>query len=150
MAAIVFDTIASTELTQVRGQGHNPLSPIDDGARVRIKRFNYLATAAEAVDTRIELVELPAGAVVIETALSAMALSNSAELSVGYTLKTTPVDTYEASLLAATAVAASSGVALRGNAVGTDGIQSVYATTSVGALAADDTFAGFILYVVNT
>jgi len=150
MATIAFESTASTELNQVRGQGHNPLSPIDDGARVRVKRFSYTATGEVAIDSRIELAELPAGAVVLQTVVDAMSLSNSAEVSVGYTDKSAPVDTNETKLLAATAAAAISAAGESNVQVGTNGIQSIFATTSVGALAADDTLSGRLVYVVNT
>jgi hypothetical protein len=147
MATVTF-TSASAELTQVRGQGHNPLSPIDDGARVRVKRFSFVAAGGETA-VALELVELPQGAVVLDTVVNEMSLSNSAEIEIGYTVKSAPVDTTSDALLAATAVVAESAPAEKNVLVG-DGIQSVFATTSVGALVAADTFTGYILYVVNT
>lgn len=148
MASIVYSEV-STELAQVRGQGHNPLSPIDDGARVRIKRFAYTATGVVSIASVIEAVELPSGAVVVETVLSSASLSNSAEVEIGYATKSAPTDDNSDALLAATAAAALSAAGERGVEVG-EGIQTVIITTSVGALAAADTLTGFILYVVNT
>lgn len=149
MATIAFNS-ASDQLTQVRGQGHNPLDPINDGGRVRVKQFAYTATGAVGTGSTLELVELPQGALVVDTVLTDLTLSNSAELSVGYTDKSAPTDDSDAALLSATATADSADASRQFVTVGTNGVQSVFATTSVGALAADDTFTGAILYVVNT
>ncbi len=148
MASIVYSD-ASTELTQVRGQGHNPLSPVDDGARVRIKRFSYTATGAVTAGAVLEAVELPSKAVVVETVLSSLSVSNSAEVEIGYATKSAPTDDNSDALLAATATAGLSAAGERAVEVG-EGIQTVTITTSVGDLATDDTLTGYILYVVNT
>jgi len=148
MAAIVYSE-ASDELTQVRGPGYTPLSPIDDGARVRVKRFSYTATGVVADTAVIELVEVPSGAVVIDTVLSDVTIAGAGEVAIGYATKSLPTDDNAATLIAAGAAAAVSAPAARGLELG-EGIQSIIATVDTAALAADDTLTGFILYVVNT
>jgi len=149
MAAIVYSE-ASDELTQVRGPGYTPLSPIDDGARVRVKRFSYTATGVVADTAVIELVEVPSGAVVIDTVLSDVTIAGSGDVAIGYATKSLPTDdNVEALIQAGTTAAAASSADARGLALG-EGIQSIVATVGTADLAADDTLTGFILYVVNT
>ena len=148
MASIVYSEV-SDELAQVRGQGHNPLSPIDDGARVRIKRFSYTATGVVADAAVIELVEVPSGAVIVDTVLSDVTIAGSGEVAIGYATKSAPTDDNATTLIAAGAAAAVSAPAARGLELG-EGIQSIIATVDTADLAAADTLTGFILYVVNT
>lgn len=148
MATITFDG-ASAELLQVRTQNPSPVAPISDGARVRVKRFVFTDTAALAIGSQIELVEIPGEAVILDTVVNAISLSNSAEISIGTTPKSAPTDTTPANLLAAGAVVAESAPAEKNIEVGA-GVTSVFATTSVGALVAADTLSGYVLYVINT
>ena len=149
MATITFDEV-STELASQRQEVPALLPPSVDGGRVRVKRFSYTAAGAVTTGSQIELVELPAGAVVLQTAVSSASYSNSAEVQIGYTSKVNPNDDNDEALFAANAGTGVSGAATSNVEVGTDGTQVVFATTSVGDLAADDSLAGRILYVLNT
>lgn len=54
MAAITISHV-SDQMQQILDPAHRPLSPVDFGARVRVKRFSYTATGDEAVDSIVEL-----------------------------------------------------------------------------------------------
>jgi hypothetical protein len=148
MATITFDG-ASAELLQVRQQNPSPVAPISDGARVRVKRFSFTDTAALASGSQIELVEIPGEAVILDTVVSAISLSNSATIEIGTTPKSAPTDDTTDNLLAATAVVAESAPGEKNIAL-SSGVTSVVGTTGVGALVAGDTLAGYVLYVINT
>jgi hypothetical protein len=149
MAEITF-TGASDQLLQVRGEAFSPLDTVDNGARVRVKRFTYTALGVVAVTTGyVELFDLPSGAVVLGTTLNAVALTGTAKVSVGYSPKGANTDTDKAALLAATAAAVASLPAKTNVAVG-EGVVTVALNVTTAALAADDTVSGFVTYVENT
>ena len=148
MATITFDG-ASSELLQVRAQNPSPVAPISDGARVRVKRFSFTDTAALAIGSQIELVEIPGEAVILDTVVNAISLSNSATIEIGTTPKSAPTNDTSDNLLAATAISAESDSDEKNIDI-TAGVKSVFATTATGALFAGDTISGYVLYVINT
>ena len=148
MANITFDG-ASAELLQVRTLIVSPVAPISDGARVRVKRFNYTDTEALAAGSQIELVEIPGEAVVLTTVLTSETFTGATTVSIGTTPKKAPTDATPASLLAATAVAKIA-AAGKQNVELAAGVTSVFATTASATLTVGDTFAGYVLYVINT
>ncbi len=148
MATITFDEV-STELASQRQEVPSLLPPSTDGGRVRVKRFSYTATGAVTSGSQIELVEITGAAVVLDTVIDTISLSNSATAQIGHTLKSAPEDGNADALLAATTAAAESAPGEK-NIDLPVGVNSIFATTGVGALAANDTLSGYVLYVLNT
>lgn len=145
MAAITFD-YAGTELTQVRAENPSPLAPIESGARVRIKKFSYTATGVVADGSQIELAEFGKNVSIIGGALTTVTIAGSGALDIGWTPTASPVDTNVAAFGSDETAAVAFDPAL----VTTTEKTTVFATVDTAALAADDTFTGYILYVENT
>lgn len=145
MAEITFDNVG-TELTQTRAENPSPLSPIESGARVRVKKFSFTATGAVASGSQVELLEFANRVSILGGAVTNISLSNSATADLGWTLKATPVDDNANVFVDGITAAAAFDPAL----VTTTGLTSLFLTTGVGALAADDVIEGYILYVQNT
>lgn len=145
MAAITFDYVG-TELTQARAENPSPLQPIESGARVRIKKFSYTATGVVADGSQIELAEFANRVSIIGGALTDVSIAGSGALDIGWTPTATPVDTNVAAFGSDETAAVAFDPAL----VTTTEKTTVFATVDTAALAADDTFSGYILYVENS
>ena len=145
MAAITFDYVG-TELTQARAENPSPLQPIESGARVRIKKFSYTATGAVADGAQIELAEFANRVSIIGGALTAVTIAGSGALDIGWTPTATPADTN----VAAFGSDETGAVAFNPVMVTTTEKTTVFATVDTAALAANDTFSGYILYVENS
>lgn len=145
MAAITFDYVG-TELTQVRAENPSPLEPIAAGGRVRVKKFSFTAAGAVTSGDQVELAEFGNRVTILGGAVTSISLSNSATLDIGWTATGTPVDTnvnvFADGITAATALAPYQ--------VTTTEATTVFGTTGVGDLAADDVVEGYILYVENS
>lgn len=145
MAAITFD-YTGTELTQVRAENPSPLQPIESGARVRVKKFSFTAAGAVASGSQVELLEFANNVTILGGAVTNISLSNSATADLGWTAKATPVDTnvnvFVDGITAATAFSP--------YMVTTTELTTLFLTTGVGNLAADDVIEGYVLYVENS
>jgi len=145
MAAITFDYVG-TQLTQSRAENPSLLAPIDSGARVRIKKFSYTATGAVADGSQIELAEFGKDVSIIGGALTTVTIAGSGALDLGWTPTASPVDTN----VSAFGTDETAPVAFDPALVTTTEKTTVFATVDTAALAAADTFTGYILYVENT
>lgn len=138
--------IDKTGVELTNGRNSVFLQPSDLGGRVRIAKFSYVADGTESSGTVIEVAELT-DVTVLRTALTD-ATSNAATIKIGYT----PTASFDAAaddaFLAATASAAASAVAKENVAI--SGKNTVILTTGTATLSADDTVAGYILYVENS
>jgi len=145
MSAITFDLVG-TELTQVRAENPSPLAPIESGARVRIKKFSYTATGVVADGSQIELAEFGKDVSIIGGALTTVTIAGSGALDIGWTPTASPVDDNVTAFGSNETAAVAFDPAL----VTTTEKTTVFATVDTAALAADDTFTGYILYVENS
>lgn len=145
MAAITFDYVG-TQLTQTRAENPSLLAPIDSGARVRIKKFSYTATGVVADGSQIELAEFGKSVSIIGGALTTVTIAGSGALDIGWTPTASPVDTN----VSAFGTDETAAVAFSPALVTTTEKTTVFATVDTAALAAADTFTGYILYVENT
>lgn len=145
MAAITFDLVG-TELTQARAENPSLLAPIESGARVRIKKFSYTATGVVADGSQIELAEFGKDVSIIGGALTTVTFAGAGALDLGWTATATPVDTN----VSQWGTDETAPVAFDPALVTTTEKTTVFATVDTAALAADDTFTGYILYVENT
>lgn len=145
MAAITFDYVG-TQLTQARAENPSPLQPIESGARVRIKKFSYTATGAVANGSQIELGEFANRVSIIGGALTEVTIAGSGALYIGWTPTANPVDANENAFGNLETAA----VVFDPTMVTTTEKTTVFATVGTAALAADDTFSGYILYVENS
>lgn len=138
MAAITFDKVG-VELTQVRAENPSPLAPIESGARVRIKKFTYGATASTG--EQVELAEFGKSVTIIGGALTAVTAAG--DLDIGWTATGTPVDT----TLNVFADGVSAAAAFAPYQVTTTEATTVFATVNTAGLTS---CAGYILYVENS
>lgn len=145
MGAITFD-YTGTELTQARAENPSPLQPIQAGARVRIKEFSFTAAGAVTNGSQVELLEFANRVTIVGGAVTNISLSNSATADLGWTLKAAPVDTNKDVFVDGITAAA----VFAPYKVTTTGLTTLFLTTGVGALAADDVIEGYVLYVENS
>jgi len=145
MAAITFDYVG-TELTQTRAENPSPLQPIESGARVRVKKFSYTAAGAVASGSQIELLEFAKTVTILGGAITNISLSNSATADIGWTPTASPVDTNVNVFLDGVTAA----TMFSPYQVTTTAATTLFLTTGVGALAADDVVEGYVLYVENS
>jgi len=145
MAVITFDAV-STELTNARASPPVFADANTSGARVRIKKFSYTATGAVTSGSQIALLEFPSNAMVIGGAITGISFSNSATASIGWTATATPVDNTFNVFVSAVTVATRFSPAM----VQFTEKSTLFLTTGVGALAANNVVSGYVLYVEGT
>ena len=143
MAAITFDK-TGVELTALRLEGFTPQPPSERGARQRVARWTYTAPGAVTSGSQIEFLEFPVNITIIGGAVTASTLSNSGQMSIGWTVKSVPVDTNKADFKAA---ATTVGAFLASTWMKTTATTTVFGTLSVGDMAANDVLHGYVTYV---